>query len=60
MTSTFEIYKKKENMNQNEETNAKLETLNKTMLQVLEELKKMNRFLNNIENKPMRVRMGPK
>lgn len=47
-------------MNQNEETNTKLETLNKTMLQVLEELKKMNKFLNNIENKPMRVRMGPK
>ena len=47
-------------MNQNEETNVKLETLNKTMLQVLEELKKMNQFLNNIENKPIRVRMGPK
>ena len=45
-------------MNQNEETNAKLETLNKTMLQVLEELKNMNKFLNNIENKPMRVRMN--
>lgn len=47
-------------MNQNEETNIKLETLNKTMLQVLEQLKLMNKFLNNIENKPMRVRMGPK
>lgn len=47
-------------MDQNEEANAKLETLNKTMLQVLEELKKMNKFLNNIENKPLRVRMGPK
>ena len=47
-------------MNQNEESNEKLETLNQTMLQVLEELKKMNKFLNNIENKPMRVRMGPK
>ena len=47
-------------MNQNEETNVKLETLSKTMLQVLEELKKMNQFLNNIENKPIRVRMGPK
>ena len=47
-------------MNQNEETNTKLDTLNKTMLQVLEQLKLMNKFLNNIDNKPLRVRMGPK
>ena len=45
---------------QHEETYAKLDTLNKTMLQVLEELKKMNQFLNNIDNKPLRVRSGPK
>ena len=68
-TSTFEILyrhlylrytKTTEIMNQNEDTSQKLETLNKTILQVLEELKKMNQFLHNIENKPLRVRMGPK
>ena len=45
---------------QHEETYAKLDTLNKTMLLVLDELKKMNKFLINIDDKPLRVRTGPK
>ena len=37
-----------------------INTLNENMLKILKELEKMNHFLNNIENKPLRVRSGPK
>ena len=36
--------------------NTNITTLNENMLKILKELEKMNKFLNNIETKPLRVR----
>tara|TARA_B100001057_G_C22454274_1_gene796282 strand:- start:406 stop:546 length:141 start_codon:yes stop_codon:yes gene_type:complete len=40
--------------------NTNINTLNENMLKILKELEKMNKFLYNIENKPLRVKTGPK
>ena len=42
------------------DANININTLNENMLKILKELEKINKFLNNIENKPLRVKTGPK
>ena len=42
------------------DANTNINNLNENMLKILKELEKINNFLNNIENKPLRVRSGPK